>query len=108
MKSKNRDQKSCLSARSTKIFSTFGYTNIFFADLIVDKNIIGAPKMRNNYGAIQFLIFSIAPCTVIALHLPCFIFCISSLLLFVNNLSKVIALVTIPREYFSVALCYCL
>ena len=33
----------------------------------IGKNIIGAPKMRNNYGTIQLLIFfSIAPCQVIA------------------------------------------
>ena len=46
--------------------------------------IIGAPKILNNYGAIKlfFGLFSMAPCTVIALDLLCLIFYISSLLLF--------------------------
>ena len=62
--------------------------------LCVDENSIGALKMKNNYGAVQLLIFqywdsnieffSIAPGKVIALNLLC---CIS--------LSKVIALQTI-------------
>ena len=42
----------------------------------MDKNIIGAPKMRNNYGAIKY------PPKVIALDLFCFIFGITSLLLY--------------------------
>ena len=65
----------------------------------VDKNIIGAPKIQNNFGALNFLFFqycdsnngllSVAPLllvhctvTVIALDLLCFIIDISSLLLF--------------------------
>ena len=56
-----------------------------------DKNIIGAPKIRNNFGAItsikfpilhkQYLTFSIAPCKVIALDLFYLIFGNSSVLL---------------------------
>ena len=41
---------------------------------IFDENIISASKMRNHYGAIQFIyfnfgLFSIAPCYVITLNL---------------------------------------
>ena len=76
---------------------------------MVPKNIrrknIGAPKMRKNYDVIQLSIFpilqsnirlfSIAPCKVIAPNLHCFIFSITSLLLFLVALSIVIALTTI-------------
>ena len=68
---------------------------------IVGENIIGAPKIRNNYGAIQYCdniigLFSIAPCKVVTLlyHL-CFIYGISCLFLLLISLSKVIALPTI-------------
>ena len=48
-----------------------------------------APKMRNNIGAIKFYIglFSIAPSKVISFNLLCFIFGISSLLLFLIAIS---------------------
>ena len=69
----------------------------------MDENIFVAPKMHNNYGAIQLFIipiwpysniglFSIAPCKVITLIFFCFIFGISSLLLSFISLSIVILL----------------
>ena len=71
----------------------------------VGENNIGTTKIRNNYGAIQLFIFQycdsilsniglfpITPCKVIALNLFFFIYGISSLLLFLIALSKVIAL----------------
>ena len=82
--------------------------------ITVGENIIGTNKIWNNYGAIHYfffskiaiaifkvinfgniILFSIAPCEVIVLNLLCFIYCISSLLLFLISLSKVIALSTI-------------
>ena len=68
----------------------------------VGENIIATTKIRNNYCGIQSLnfqycdssigLFSIAPCKVIILNLLNILFCISSLLLFIGSLSKVIAL----------------
>ena len=36
----------------------------------VGENIVGVPNMQNDYCANQLLVFSIAPCKVIALNLP--------------------------------------
>ena len=57
----------------------------------------------SNYSLFQYWdsnigLFSIAPCAIIILNLLCFIFEISSLLLFLTTLSKYIALPTIVRS----------
>ena len=61
----------------------------------VDENDIGAPKIRYNFGAIKYFIFSIAPCKEFALNLVCFPLDICSLLPFLIALLTVIALPSI-------------
>ena len=66
--------------------------------LTVGENINGVNKLRNNYGAIKLIIFSIGPCKVIALL--CLILGITSMILSSISLSIVIAIeiiVTISR-----------
>ena len=74
------------------------YIMLLVSKITVGENIIGAPKMLNNYSAI--LAFSIAFCRIIALILLCFIFGIISLPLHFISLSMVIAIViALSRSY---------
>ena len=68
------------------------YFNLHFimVENTVDQNIIGAPKLVNDYG-----LFSIAPCKVFAFNYRCIIYGMISLLLSLISLSIVIAIPTI-------------
>ena len=48
------------------------YTNIH-TYMYSRRNDIGAPKIQNDYGAIELRYFSTAPCKCITLNLICFI-----------------------------------
>ena len=82
---------------------------------LVNKNINGASKCEiimvlSNYSLFQYWdsnigLFSIAPCAIIILNFLCFIFEISSLLLFLTTLPKYIALPTIVRSIVDTLTC---